>query len=355
MKDCCAAAVVVLSVLALSTVASAQAPDERQEMRDPPPPSLSVRAFGSVQFGANDRPDVPSSFALGQFSLFATSTLGERASVLAEVVMEGSTNTRVVTDLERLQLTYRFNDLLHVTAGRWHSGIGYYNTAFHHGGYFETVIGRPRVFAFEDEAGVLPVHDVGITVKGIVPKTGSSLHYLAEVGNGRSWNTTPEALEGRDTNDAKATNVGLAYRSQQVPGFEVGSSFYRDAIATGVGRVAHRIAAGYAVYRTPAVELMGEWLRLYHRTPGGLLYTNDGGYLQLSRAWGRLRPYYRYDRLEIDPGTPLIGPVGSYTSHIVGLRFEVGDWAGLKAQYGRADEGRARGVDSFRSELVFVF
>ena len=117
-----------------------------------------------------------------------TAAINDRVSVLAEVVLEASgANTQVVTDLERLQLTFRVADYLQLSAGRYHTGIGFYNTAFHHGSYFETPIGRPRVFDFEDEGGVLPVHDVGISARGTVPHTGSALHYLAEIGNGRSW------------------------------------------------------------------------------------------------------------------------------------------------------------------------
>ena len=42
------------------------------------------------------------------------------------------------------------------------------------------------MFAFEDEGGVLPVHEVGVNVHGTVPGTGSAFHYLAEIGNGRT-------------------------------------------------------------------------------------------------------------------------------------------------------------------------
>src|SRR3954453_13808897 len=119
--------------------------------------------------------------------------------------MEASgANTRVVTDLERLQLTYRLNDHLNISAGRYHTGIGYYNSAFHHGSYFEVPIGRPRIFTFEDEGGGLSFHGLGLRARGRVPKTGSALRYVVEVGNGRRW-TELDAEEGRDQNQAKST------------------------------------------------------------------------------------------------------------------------------------------------------
>src|SRR6185436_4288695 len=158
-----------------------QAPPDHQTHEGPPVSEVFIRAFGSINWGATNEHGVPNSFALGQFALLATSTLSDHFSVLVEVVLEGSQTTEVVTDLERLQITYRLNDHLRVSAGRYHTAIGYYNTAFHHGAFFETATGRPRVFEFEDEGGVLPVHEVGITSTGSIPGTGSQLFYVAEV------------------------------------------------------------------------------------------------------------------------------------------------------------------------------
>lgn len=335
-----------------------EAPDAQEPHDQVPPSRLVLRAFGSVQWGRPEGPDSPNSFTLGQLDLFATSTLSERINVIAEIVFEGGTDTRVVTDLERLQLTYLFNDFLSVSAGRYHTGIGFYNTAFHHGSYFETPIGRPRVFEFEDEGGVLPVHEVGVSAHGAVPGTGSTFHYLAEVGNGRPWGAT-ERDDGEgpkaDLNSAKAANAGLSFSPDRWRGFEAGASFYWDTIPSEtLGPVPHRIGALFATYRTPTIELMAEWLVLTHHTDD-LSYRNDGGYVQASRAWGKWRPYYRYDRLSIAAGTPFLGATESSETHVVGLRLEPSEWVGLKAQYERGILGTRRGIDGFRSELVFVF
>lgn len=333
----------------------------RQDQEQDPAPgalsSLVVRAFGSVQWGRTGVPDLPNSFSLGQLDFFVTSTLSDRFSVLTEVVLEGSINTQVITDLERLQLTYRLNDHLSVSAGRYHTGIGFYNTAFHHGSFFETPIGRPRVFDFEDEGGVLPVHEVGVTVRGLVPGTKSSLHYLVEIGNGRRWDEDDGAgpAADHDTNSEKSTNVALAYRPDRWRGLEAGTSFYRDTITDASRQdVAHRIFAAYATYRTPSVEVLAEWLVLHYRS-GDLGHRNDGGYVQASKAWGKWRPYYRYDRLSVDAATPVIGGTESSSAHVAGLRVDPTEWVGLKAQYERARRGTHRGVDAVGAQLVFVF
>lgn len=355
MRAVSRAAGVAVLVALLPASAMAQA-DDQQDPARANPTELVAHAFGSVDWGASDRPETPNSFALGQFSLFVTAALHERVSVLAEIVMEASsTNTQVTTDLERLQLTYHLNDHLNLSAGRYHTGIGFYNAAFHHGSYFETPIGRPRVFAFEDEGGILPVHEVGVSVRGQVPRTGSAVHYLAEVGNGRRW-TELDDEEFRDQNSAKSTNIGLSVRPERWRGAEVGGSFYRDDISAPDRSIAHRIAAAYAVYRTPSLELMTEWLRLSHRPDGaGREYVNHGGYVQVSRAFGDVRPYYRYDRLDIRTDTPLIGSVGSSQTHLLGLRFDPVERVGLKAQYERVSEKDHGASNGVRVQLVFMF
>lgn len=354
------AAALVLLLTCVPARLSAQDHDPA-DPQDPhaqiPPTQLVLRAFGSVQWGRPEGPDSPNSFTLGQLDIFATSTLTERISVIAEIVFEGGIGTEVVTDLERLQLTYQFNDHLSVSAGRYHTGIGYYNTAFHHGSYFETPIGRPRVFAFEDEGGVLPVHEVGVAANGAIPGTGSTLYYLAEVGNGRQWETADAGGDppGADRNSAKAANVRLAFRPDRWRGFEAGGSLYWDTVPhPSLGPVAHRVGAAYAIYRTPKVELMAEWLVMTHDVDD-LGYRNDGAYFQASKAWGKWRPYYRYDRLSINPETPFFGDTESSEAHVAGLRFDASEWVSLKAQYERWDLGARRGVDVFKSELVFVF
>ena len=361
---CRALAATLLTLLvagATPTAASAQTGDQHDMPVPATQPEVVIHAFGSVDWAAADQHDTPQSFGLGQFSLFVTAALNERVSVLAEVVMEGSgANTRVVTDLERLQLTYRLDDHLNLSAGRYHTGIGYYNAAFHHGSYFEIPIGRPRIFAFEDEGGVLPVHEVGLSARGAVPKTASALRYVAEVGNGRRWTDVDDADEdrdeGRDQNGAKSTNIGLALRPERWRGAEIGASFYRDRIPVGTQpTITHQIAAAYAVYRTPSTEIMGEWLQLSHRLPALTRYTNHGGYLQASRAFGKIRPYYRYDRLDIKPDTPLIGSFGSSTVHLAGIRLDPADWIGLKAQYERLHDDHVTGSDAVHVQLVFVF
>jgi hypothetical protein len=339
-------------------VAAQVSTDEADSAQTANPPRFLVRVFGDTQWWVTEGPDSLNSFALGQFDLFLTAPLSERISVLTEIVLEASRGTLVVTDLERLLVTFRMNDYLHISAGRFHSGIGFYNTTFHHGAFFETAIERPRIFAFEDEGGVLPVHETGVTVSGTIPRTGEALHYLFEVGNGRDWLRAEDGLEAKtDTNAAKSTNVRLSYRPERWRGVEIGASLFRDDIplAPSQPTVAHRVGTVFAAYKTPSTEILAEWVHLYHRSGASPGVANDAGYLQASRAFRIWRPFYRYDRYAFDARTPLIGERGSYTAHTVGLRIDPLERLGFKAQFEWADSSVLRGANAFRTQMVFVF
>ena len=97
-------------------------------------------------------------FQSGEFDLFTTSRLSDHLSFLSEIVFGADATNEFSVDIERYQLTYRLNDYFSASAGRFHTAIGYYNTAFHHGNWFSTAEGRPIMYLFEDSGGLLPVH-----------------------------------------------------------------------------------------------------------------------------------------------------------------------------------------------------
>ena len=132
-------------------------------------PRLLLRGYGDVGWNASDLKGSKNSFALGQFNLFITSHLTDKVSFLSETVVEADQRTNEFgVDVERLELIYAVNDHLNLQFGRFHTAIGYYNTAYHHSAFMQTALGRPFLFAFEDGGGILPVHSVGMSATGAV-------------------------------------------------------------------------------------------------------------------------------------------------------------------------------------------
>jgi hypothetical protein len=148
-------------------------------------PALKIRGFFDVDFNTGavgnsliyPLPSSNSVFRAGEFDLFMTSKLSEKWSFVGELVIGTDQSNEWGLDMERYQLTYRANPNFEISAGRYHTAIGYYNTAFHHGTWFQTAAGRPFMYYFEDSGGLLPVHSVGVTATGLMPGTGSlNLH-----------------------------------------------------------------------------------------------------------------------------------------------------------------------------------
>ena len=155
-------------------------------MEIPQGPMLRIRGFSDFNYRVSNQSGETNSFTLGAFDLFISSQISEKFSMLSEVNFEFGDDNEMALDLERMLLTYAANDHFKLSFGRYHTGIGYYNTAFHHGTWFQTATGRPFLFLFEDEGGVLPVHNVGLNLTGSIPSGKLGLNYVAEIGNGRA-------------------------------------------------------------------------------------------------------------------------------------------------------------------------
>ena len=130
---------------------------------------LRIRGFNDINFVASQKGDAPNTFKIGQIDLFLSSTLTPELNMIGEIVIEAGDTNVIGVDPERLLLQYSPSDMFSISAGRYHTSIGYYNAAYHHGNWFQTAIGRPFVFRFEDDGGILPVHGVGISAQGQIP------------------------------------------------------------------------------------------------------------------------------------------------------------------------------------------
>ena len=209
-----------------TTIAAAQVPASgaQHDGMSTGTPQLQIRGFADVNFLASNERGKTSTFALGQLDLFITSQLSDKFSVLAELILEANQRNEFSTEIHRLLLKYQLNDYFNFSAGRYHTSIGYYNTAYHHGSWFATAADRPFIFAFEGKGGILPLHNVGLTATGRIPSLPFGLHYVAEIGNGRaSRSRLDRAVQTSvDENNGKAFNLGLFARPSSIPGFQTG-------------------------------------------------------------------------------------------------------------------------------------
>lgn len=301
-------------------------------------------------------------FQAGEFDLFLTSKLSERLNFLAEIVL-GPDDTNVFgLDIERYQLTYKANRNFLATAGRFHTSIGYYNTAYHHGVWFSTAEGRPIMYLFEDSGGILPVHMVGVNVTGAVPHTGKlGLHYIAEVGNGLTSNTNNLAIESVQNfvsdRNAKATNVAAYIRPEIVPGLQIGGSWYHDRLyPTGEAGVTQNIESAYVVYFSSNWEFMNEAVLLTNKQDGIIApFRSPMSYIQVARKFGIYKPYFRYQYVRDHLGDPLNLLEGTYYGPSVGLRIDFEEYAAFKLQYNHLYQSTRMAGNGLNAQLAFTF
>jgi hypothetical protein len=322
-------------------------------------PMLQLRGFADVNYRVSNLKGETNTFAMGQLDLFITSRLSDRFSVLSELVLEASEENELLVDVERLLLQYTHNDYFKLAAGRYHTALGYYNTAFHHGTWFQTAVGRPFIFEFEDDEGILPIHNVGLTATGRVPSGKLGLHYVAEIGNGRA-HKTPESEPVQivvDENNGKAFNLGAYARPDWLPGFQAGFNVYRDRLTPeGSPNIDETILAAHVVYQDSAWEFLNEALLVRHSIlGGGRTFNTPGAYTQISRRFGKTSPYFRYQYVNTAESNPILGEVGRRNGPSFGCRFDMSEFAAFKVQYDRTARRRLESIDALTLQMAFTF
>jgi hypothetical protein len=331
---------------------------EPHEAMEQEPTRLQIRGFADVQFRASNEPGVPSTFSIGQLDLFITSHLAADLTLVSEVVFEADDQNRYSLDVERLLLQFAPSDYLSIGVGRFHTAIGFYNAAYHHGAWFQTALGRPQLFKFEDDDGILPVHGVGVTARGRISSGKLGLGWIGEIANGRRYGDGEAVQVVQDDSSFKAINVGLLLRPEWVPGLQSGLSVYRDKPAIATGRVDQSIVAAHVVYQSGAFEQLNEVV-VIRNSPAGdsRTSTTTGIYSQLSHRFGRLSPYIRYEHLDVPQDDPLFGRLGGISGPSVGARYDFRDLAALKIQWDRFTRrpGSADPINAITAQVAFTF
>jgi hypothetical protein len=323
-------------------------------------PRLKIQGFADVNFRAGNGRGTTNAFSLGQLDLFITSQLSEKFSVVSELILEAKRDNSFEFEIHRLLLRYAMNDYLNLSAGRYHSGIGYYNTAFHHGSYFATAANRPFLFAFEGQGGVLPLHNVGVSATGRIPSGSLGLRYIAEVGNGRSARSASDRTvqTAFDENNGKSYNLALNARPDWLPGLQAGFSFYHDRLTpVAAPNVDQRIMAAHVVYQSPNYEWLNEAVFIRHKpeAAGGVASYTPGFYTQFARRFGKAQPYFRYQYVNAPRRDLLLRDIGRRNGPSFGLRYDLTTYAAFKAQYDRTERRSLSTLDELILQLAFTF
>ena len=331
---------------------------------------LRIRGFGDVSLHGDTQEGDTTSFSLGQLDLFVTSDVSEKFKFLSEIVFEGGPDNiygntvgesnSFSVDVERYLLQYSHNDYFNISAGRGHTAIGYYNTAYHHSTWLQTTTGRPFLFEFEDRGGILPIHMVGVSASGLIPSGLLGLHYVAEVGNGRASRTPlqEESVQNEiDDQDHKAFNFAVFSKPQAIPGLQAGFSVYHDLLApANTPRISETILAAHAVLIRPKYEWLNEVLLDRHAVLGtSRIFNTPGFYTQVSKQFSVYRPYFRYQYVNVANNEPVFADVALRHGPSLGLRFDASESVALKFQYDYTFLRNQPDVTGLNLQLDFTF
>ena len=306
----------------------------------PPPPTL-LRGFADV--GANffgNRGN--KGFIEGSVDFYLTPQLTENIRAVMELVFEHDDAGVLSPDLERLQVGYTFSNALTVWGGRFHSPLGYWNTAFHHGQQLQTSVLRPRMIDFEDHGGVIPAHTVGVWASGAVHTTGGRLTYDLFGGNSPSINATllnPNNSGKEHSGYGSGFNLGYLFGGA-ADGLKVGVHGYRavvrdDAMDVNITRMS--ILGGYAALDSPVWEVIAEYYGFHNvdQSGGSGTHRSWAGFAQVGRRFARWTPFGRLEKAALNQADNYFAGLESgraYRRQAVGLRYDLSSNTALKAE-----------------------
>jgi hypothetical protein len=286
------------------------------------------------------------------------SELSTRFSFFAELTFT-ATPDEYKTEVERMIIKFNHSDYFKIGAGRFHTAISWWNTAYHHGAWLQTTIERPVAVRFGSQ--FLPIHFVGIAVDGAIPSGGLGLNYIAGVGNGRNENVA-RAGDSGDVNNDRALNLRIFARPNSPYGLEAGVSYYRDTITkTSLTEDYDEwIANAYVVYSRENPEVIAEYFRLEHTgVITGEKFQGEAYYIQVAYRlpWWKalMKPYARYEHTDVDENDPVFTKESDLKRMLVGARFDVASFVALKGEFRRDRVGSGSYGDGFLAQAAFTF
>ncbi len=330
--------------------------------------AFEFKGFADVSYNKSTEDGADQgAFALGAVDFYLAQQLDDRTDVLVEFVIESDETGEFVVDLERLQLGYIFSDAFKLRAGRFHTILGYWNTAFHHGAELQTSATRPAFLEFEDDGGILPVHMVGLWGTGSFKSSPAVVNYGVMAGNGSKLQDgalNPNNIS--DDSDDKAIAFRVTVEPTQIDGLGIGlsGSFATVSGYTGSSetlRIKQNIYELDVTYFANNVEVLAEYYIFKNEDDLGTSgsFSSSAYYVQAGYAiMDKYIPYARYENVSIDDdGDPFFTATGTVdsTQTALGLRYNLSLLSSLKAEMRFVDRDGADNHNEYTLQWACTF
>lgn len=323
----------------------------------PAQPEFQILGFGDISYLSRDT-GAPDGFAIGQAVAHVTASLDDRLRVFGEFSMTAK-DSEFKTSVERLIVRYDFSDRYKLSGGRYHSPIGYWNSAFHHGAWLQTTTSRPEMARFGSK--IIPIHFVGVLLEGSMPRNRLGLSYKAGFGNGRHANVA-QAGDAGDINGDRAWLLQLNTSPDRFFSFKTGIGFYTDKVTPDDRpEIDEKTYSVYVAWEKESPEVIFEYLHSDHEfeSDSSVSGSVDAYYAQfayrLSGAHSQWKPYARYESTDVDDTDPLLGDQGlDYTAAILGVRWDFNAYAAIKGEFRSEEFNQGGRENNFRLQVSFV-
>ena len=267
---------------------------------------LTSLFFGTVDYRQRENFD-NDGFVLGQAVAQFNFEIDSHLSAFTEMTATAKQDEGFEFEIERLFVRYDFSDHFKLSGGRYHTPLGYWNSAFHHGSWLQTTVSRPETVKFG--SNVIPIHFLGLLLEGNLGQT--NFNYKLGYGNGRSEDIHDPGDLG-DVNDSGAFLGALNYRLPGRNRLTTGLSLYIDQVEPELEpKIDEQIATAYVVLEGESPEVIVEYQTPTLVSTGGTLpMTGKEIIAQIEFRGGCGRSVSLQPPI---PGCPTCPPIASHT------------------------------------------
>jgi hypothetical protein len=325
---------------------------------------VHVRLFGDVRLQGSDAKGGKTSFAMDDLDLFLNTRLSDELSALTDVNFHFADDFTAIPIIDRILLRYERTQNFGFEIGRFHTGIGYSNDAFHQGRWLLTTVDRPFFLEFSGEAGILPDRMTGVSASGDIPSGPLGLKYIAEFGSTATQRTLfSNEDQFIDENNGLGINLSLIVRPVRWSRFQAGFSFYRDRMSpvtsagVALAPIGQQIYAAHALYQNPGFQFLNEVLLVRHefRDGSGIVFDSPAFYSLLSKRFGVVRPFLRYQYFNASNNEPIFSDLGRRNGPAAGIRYDFSEKADFKAQYDHVEDRNRAATNGAQLQMDFTF
>jgi hypothetical protein len=185
------------------------------------------------------------------------------------------------------------------------------------------------------------------------------LNYVLEYGTSDTNSPNLTGIGEDYENNGNHVNAGLFVRPETVPGLQIGGSVYHDKISQFTRgpnvRLGQTIVNGHVVYEAHGWEVLNEGFLIrhaYEQIP--ITYNMPAMYSQISRRIRKVRPYFRYQYTNANPGS-ILADHGLRYGPSIGARYDLDDYIAFKAQLDHIAEKGQPDLNGLHLQLAYTF